>query len=220
MEGVRLSDRTAVRHLMGESVDEPPSHLASPPLDLLPSCLRSTSSYPHLPLNLPAPLKGGMKAVMQTMVELFSAQMFEWGWVHCDPHPGNVIIRPDPSRPGHPQLVLIDHGLYVEVPEDFKREWVFIWRGMLEGDFEKVETVSKKWGLGMPDLFTSLTLMRPVILRKGRPSKKGDVNEARKEQAKLTQYEMSLLMKQRLKGFLIDTDRMPKVLIFLMRNMR
>ena len=226
MEGVRLSDRTAIRRLMGETVDvqsgplAPASHLASPPLGLLPSCLHSTSSYPHLPLNLPAPLKGGMKAVMQTMVELFSAQMFEWGWVHCDPHPGNVIIRPDPLRPDYPQLVLIDHGLYVEVPEDFKREWVLLWRGMLEGDFKKVEVVSKRWGLGMPDLFTSLTLMRPVILRKGRPSKKRNVDKAPKEQRQLTQYEMSVLMKERLKGFLIDTDRMPKVLIFLMRNMR
>ena len=225
MEGVRLSDRTAVRRLMGESVVDQSgplvfaSQLASPSLGLLPSCRHSTSPYPHLPLNLPAPLKGGMKAVMQTMVELFSAQMFEWGWVHCDPHPGNVIIRPDPSRPDHPQLVLIDHGLYVEVPEDFKREWVFLWRGMLEGDFKKVEIVSKRWGLGMPDLFTSFTLMKPIILKKGRPSKR-NVDEAHKEQRKLTQYEASVLMKQSLKGFLIDTDRMPKELIFLMRNMR
>lgn len=30
-------------------------------------------------------------------VELFSAQMFDWGFVHCDPHPGNIIIR---ARPG------------------------------------------------------------------------------------------------------------------------
>lgn len=223
---MRLSDRTSVRRLMGESVNDksgppiPASGHASTPLDLLPSCLHSASSYPPLPLNLPRPLKGGMKAVMQTMIELFSAQMFEWGWVHCDPHPGNVIIRPNPSRPSHPQLVLIDHGLYVEVPEDFRREWVALWRGMLEGDFKKVQTITENWGLGIPDLFASLTLMRPVILRKGRPAKKMNVDETQKAQRKLTQYEMGVLMKRRLKGFLTDTDRMPKVLIFLMRNMR
>lgn len=36
--------------------------------------------------------KGGLglsyKPVMETMVSLFSAQMFLWGTVHCDPHPG------------------------------------------------------------------------------------------------------------------------------------
>jgi len=36
-------------------------------------------------------LKGGVKAVMQTMVEMFSAQMFNWGWIHCDPHPGTFL---------------------------------------------------------------------------------------------------------------------------------
>ncbi|KAF8634314.1 hypothetical protein AX15_000975 [Amanita polypyramis BW_CC] len=225
IEGIRLSDRFAIRRLMGQQDNDeagalaPVSYPASPYLDLLPSCLHPTPSYPPLPLNLSRPLKGGMTAVMQTMVELFSAQMFDWGWVHCDPHPGNIIIRPDPSNPIQPQLVLIDHGLYVEVPDDFRKEWVALWRGMLEGDFKKVEDVTKKWGLGMPDLVASFTLMRPVILRKRRPQKrKGD--ESQKEQKKLTQYEMSLLMKQRLKGFLTDTDRMPKVLIFLTRNIR
>jgi aarF domain-containing kinase len=172
-----------------------------------------------LPLNLSKPLKGGVHAVMKTMVELFSAQMFDWGWVHCDPHPGNVIIRPNPSHPSLPQLVLIDHGLYVEVPEDFRKEWVALWRGMLEGDFKKVDAVTSNWGMGMPDLVASLTLMRPVILRRGRPIKRtGD--EPQKEQKQQTQYETSVIMKQRLKGFLKDTDRMPKVLIFLTRNIR
>jgi len=40
-------------------------------------------------------LKGGVKAIMQTMVDLFSAQMFEMGWVHCDPHPGMPTIFSD-----------------------------------------------------------------------------------------------------------------------------
>ena len=152
---------------------------------------------------------------MKTMVELFSAQTFNWGWVHCDPHPGNVINCPDALCSGSPQLVLIDHSLYVEVPDDFKAEWVALWRGMLEGDFRKVETVTRNWGMGMPDLVASFTLMRPVILRNRRPAK-----GLQKERRKLTQYEISVLMKKRLKGFLLDTDRMPKVLIFLMGNMR
>jgi len=153
---------------------------------------------------------------MQTMVELFSAQMFEWGWVHCDPHPGNVLVRPSPSNPSRPQLVLLDHGLYVRIPEDFKRDWVRLWRAMLVGDYQGVDTVTRGWGMGLPDLMASFTLMRPTILRKGRKKKPDDGQERRP----LTQYEMSVKMKAKLKEFLTDTDRMPKVLIFLTRNMR
>jgi aarF domain-containing kinase len=206
IDGIRLSDRHAIGALMGELESNPPL-LTSPSLP--PSQISSK------------PLKGGLKAIMQPMVELFSAQMFNWGWVHCDPHPGNIIIREHPSRPGYPQLVLIDHGLYVSLDEDFRREWVALWRGMLTGDFGIVEQVTKRWGIGVPDLMASATLMKPVKLHKSRGGerKKNKMKEE-KVDTELSQYEMSLLMKKKLKEFLKDTDNTPKVLIFLMRNMR
>ncbi|GLB42784.1 putative ABC1 family protein [Lyophyllum shimeji] len=207
IDGVRLTNRPAVRALMGER--NPGEESPAPP-------------PPHISDK---PLKGGVKAVMQTMVELFSAQMFSWGWVHCDPHPGNVIIRPHPKKSSYPQLVLIDHGLYVSVDEGFRKQWVELWRGMLAGDFDTVENVTKQWGMGIPDLVASATLMKPVKLKKGRKKEaerkkreqEQDMKEGKKE---LSQYDMSVLMKKRLKEFLHDTDKMPKVLIFLTRNMR
>lgn len=227
IDGVRLSDRKGIRRLVGEK--EPALDVAtqfpvspSPPIEaaatspppFVESQPETTFQYP------PKPLKGGTKGIMQIMVELFSAQMFEWGWVHCDPHPGNVLIRPSPSNPVQPQLVLLDHGLYVKVPEDFRKEWVRLWRGMLSGDFAEVEGVTKGWGIGMPDLMASFTLMKPVVLRRNRKRKEKKQGEGEKERRPLTQYEMSVKMKEKLRGFLEDTDRMPKVLIFLTRNMR
>jgi aarF domain-containing kinase len=229
IDGVRLSDRKGVRKLVGEKqpiVDVPtPRAVASASSDEDTTLPLTSSpfveSQPTTTFNFPdKPLKGGTKSIMQIMVELFSAQMFEWGWVHCDPHPGNVLIRPSPSNPTRPQLVLLDHGLYVHVPKKFETEWVRLWRGMLSGDFGEVENVTKGWGIGMPDLMASFTLMRPVVLRRNRrvTKKKGVKEEKQKKQ--LTQYEKSVLMKEKLRGFLQDTDRMPKVLIFLTRNMR
>jgi len=70
-------------------------------------------------------------------------------------------------------------------------------------------------------MMASFTLMKPTILRKGRkPKRNEDETEVKKERKPLTQYEMSVKMKQKLREFLSDTDRMPKVLIFLTRNMR
>ena len=201
IEGVRLSDRSAIRALMGESNS-----------DSVVLTTNSTSTKP---------LKGGVKAIIQVMVELFSAQMFNWGWVHCDPHPGNVIIRPHPKKPYVPQLVLIDHGLYVGIEEEFRRQWVELWRGMLAGDFDAVEQVTKGWGMGLPDLVASATLMKPVKLsRRQTPEESKRMQKRDAERAELSQYEMSVLMKKKLKEFLTDTDRMPKALIFLTRNMR
>ncbi|KAJ7762792.1 ABC1 family-domain-containing protein [Mycena maculata] len=188
IDGVRLSDRDGILRLMGD----------------LPGS--------------PTPLRGGTRAIMEPMVELFSNQMFLWGWVHCDPHPGNVLVRPHPASPRKPQLVLLDHGLYVQLTEEFRRDWCSVWEGLLAGEWGVVDGVTRKWGVGMPDLFASAVLMRPVKLGRGRPQREAE--ERGKPLEEMTNYERSVVMKAKLRGFLTDTDRMPKVLIFLLRNMR
>jgi aarF domain-containing kinase len=167
------------------------------------------------------PLKGGLKAIMEIMVSLFSAQIFSFGWVHCDPHPGNIIIRPNPASPSTPQLVLLDHGLYVRLTEEFKRQYAVLWKGLLAMDWGAIEGVAREWGIGTPDLFASATLMKPLKYRSqngnGRVGKYGEGN---KEDEGISEYEHSVRMKAKLKGFLTDTDKMPKELVFLGRNMR
>ncbi|EFI26591.1 atypical/ABC1/ABC1-B protein kinase [Coprinopsis cinerea okayama7 len=232
IDGVRLSDKAGIYRLMGEHEPEY-NPIAPPEIDpLSATALVSTGPATTSPttttttaFQYPAkPLKGGLSSVMKTMVELFSAQMFSWGWVHCDPHPGNVIVRPSPADPTKAQLVLIDHGLYVRVPEDFKRQWVHLWRSMLSGDYQGVKKAAESWGMGFPEFLASFTLMKPVSLKRGRrrktPEEEMEEERKREERRKMSQYELSVLMKQKLKEFLIDTDRMPKVLIFLIRNMR
>lgn len=96
IEGVRLSDKVGIRRLMGEREPKIPSNTPSS-VASAPNAIAIPSTQPSS--TYPVPLKGGVKSIMKTMVELFSAQMFSWGWVHCDPHPGNIIIRPHPSNP-------------------------------------------------------------------------------------------------------------------------
>lgn len=39
--------------------------------------------------------------------------IFKFGFVHCDAHPGNILVRRKPkSNPLDYQIVLLDHGLY------------------------------------------------------------------------------------------------------------
>jgi aarF domain-containing kinase len=36
--------------------------------------------------------------------------IFVHGYVHCDPHPGNVLVNK--TKQGNTEIVLLDHGLY------------------------------------------------------------------------------------------------------------
>ena len=42
---------------------------------------------------------------------MYADMIFKFGYVHCDPHPGNVLVRKNPST-GQDEVVLLDHGLY------------------------------------------------------------------------------------------------------------
>ncbi|KAK7027359.1 hypothetical protein VNI00_015322, partial [Paramarasmius palmivorus] len=128
------------------------------------------------------------------------------------------------SNPSYPQLVLLDHGLYVRLSDDFRKEWSTLWaRGLLRGDYTAVEKITKKWGVGLPDMFASVTLSKPVKLSRKDRDMKEEQERLRRELTEymgMSQYEQSVVMKKKLKAFLQDTDKMPKELVFLMRNMR
>jgi aarF domain-containing kinase len=54
------------------------------------------------------------------MIKAFAEQIFLTGFVHCDPHPGNLFVRRNPLKPSEPQIVILDHGLCIEMGEKFR----------------------------------------------------------------------------------------------------
>ena len=48
--------------------------------------------------------------VTSKLGELYSEMIFVNGYVHCDPHPGNVLVA---KNGRHAEIILLDHGLYV-----------------------------------------------------------------------------------------------------------
>ncbi|KAI8176011.1 protein kinase-like protein [Colletotrichum sp. SAR 10_77] len=87
--------------------------------------------------------------VMETVIELFSAQMFRYGFVHCDPHPGNIFVRRLPS--GKPEIVLLDHGLYITLSQNLRQQYAQFWKGLLTQDTDALKKVSNAWGMEDPE---------------------------------------------------------------------
>lgn len=77
-------------------------------------------------------------------------QMFRHGSVHCDPHGANVLVRPHPRAKkgsGRPQLVLLDHGLYRELTEQFRVDHCRLWKAMVFKDVRGMITTGLLAGL-------------------------------------------------------------------------
>ena len=164
--------------------------------------------------------KGGLglslKDVMTTMVDLFSAQMFLWGWVHCDPHPGNIFIRRLPS--GKPELVLIDHGLYIHMKPEFRHQYSLFWKSLMTFDNKTLADIVKTWGVNNVDIFASATLLRPYT--GGDNSTSGEIRNLSKREQAERQYEMQQKMRKGMKEILGDETKWPRELIFIGRNLR
>lgn len=72
-----------------------------------------------------------MRQVATMMTRLFSSMIFIKGYVHCDPHPGNVLVE---KVNGRPQLILLDHGLYRDLDEEFRyTDGLVGWLGVAVG---------------------------------------------------------------------------------------
>jgi aarF domain-containing kinase len=56
------------------------------------------------------------KQVGTSLIKIFADMIFKHGFVHCDAHPGNILVRRKPINRNNPtndyQIVLLDHGLY------------------------------------------------------------------------------------------------------------
>lgn len=50
----------------------------------------------------------------KNLIEIFTKMIFEYGFIHCDAHPGNMLVRRAVNCLEH-EIVLLDHGLYRKV---------------------------------------------------------------------------------------------------------
>lgn len=158
-----------------------------------------------------------LEEVMNTMVSLFSAQMFQFGLLHCDPHPGNIFIRRLPS--GRSELVLIDHGLYITMSPEFRHQYTVFWKSMLSFDTKTMKEVTSKWGVRAPDLFASATLMRPYDGGDG-STKARITNELKGKTPSERHYEVQNRLREGIRDILTDQEAFPQELVFIGRNMR
>ncbi|EOA26863.1 hypothetical protein CARUB_v10022955mg [Capsella rubella] len=107
--------------------------------------------------------------VSKLVSQAFAEMMFKHGFVHCDPHAANLIVRPDPSGKRNiygkrkPQLVLLDHGLYKELDFNTRFHYASLWKALVFSDAKAIKEHSTKLGAGddLYVLFAGILTMRP-----------------------------------------------------------
>lgn len=110
------------------------------------------------------------KDVSKLVNQAFAEMIFKHGFVHCDPHAANMMIRPLPSSSRwnifgrkRPQLILLDHGLYKELDFSTRTNYAALWKALVFADVNAIKEYSVKLGAGedLYVLFAAVLTMRP-----------------------------------------------------------
>ena len=149
--------------------------------------------------------------VVRDAVSAFAFQIFHLGHVHCDPHPGNLLVRRKPGgAPGEHQVVLIDHGLYVELPTELRMQYAKFWVAMTPPqDKQTLKDICSGWGIRDFELYATVT-----SFRQGGRSAEDFISKEANDKSKA---ELQAIMKERVKRALNDTALFPQPLLFVGR---
>uniref|UniRef100_A0A146P702 AarF domain-containing protein kinase 1 n=1 Tax=Fundulus heteroclitus TaxID=8078 RepID=A0A146P702_FUNHE len=85
--------------------------------------------------------------ISENLGKMYSEMIFVHGFVHCDPHPGNVLVRKCPQGQ-KTEIVLLDHGLYQVLEPGFRMDYCRLWMSLIKGDMSGVERYSRRLGAG------------------------------------------------------------------------
>ncbi|KAG7245230.1 hypothetical protein INR49_023802 [Caranx melampygus] len=104
-----------------------------------------------------------LKDTADKLIKTFAEQIFYTGFIHADPHPGNVLVRPGPDNKA--ELVLLDHGLYEYLSQHDRVALCKLWRSIVLRDEVAMEKYSKALGVKEYFLFCEMLLQRPINMR-------------------------------------------------------
>lgn len=99
-----------------------------------------------------------LKDLSQLISEAFNHMIFKEGFVHGDPHPGNLFVRKDSKN--KLELVLLDHGIYQDLSDECRLAYTKLWRGILTQDESVIREAAKEFGTKEHELFTAMITAR------------------------------------------------------------
>jgi predicted unusual protein kinase regulating ubiquinone biosynthesis (AarF/ABC1/UbiB family) len=98
--------------------------------------------------------------VARLLNDVYAEQIFRLGWLHADPHPGNLLVQYVPGA--GPCLVLLDHGLTVPLKPELVEGLAEMVTALLTSDIARLNRALVKAGVRLDadlDLTTLLQLV-------------------------------------------------------------
>ncbi|XP_069113609.1 uncharacterized aarF domain-containing protein kinase 5-like isoform X2 [Argopecten irradians] len=149
-----------------------------------------------------------LKDVDQKLVKCFSEQIFLSGFVHADPHPGNVFVRKRSDNSA--ELVLLDHGLYDILTPSHRQSLCHLFKAIVMHNEENMQKYSLELGVEDHMVFGEILLQRPVSRKSLHiPNRMTDKDLEH----------MRIMAQKHFDKIMVVLKDMPRTMLLLVRNM-
>ncbi|XP_069997165.1 uncharacterized aarF domain-containing protein kinase 5 isoform X2 [Penaeus vannamei] len=139
--------------------------------------------------------------VDKKLINAFAEQIFHTGFVHADPHPGNVLIRP--SKRGDAEIVILDHGLYQFLPTSVRQPLCRLWKAIVVGDHKNMQKNSAELGVRDGYRFFCMMVAQRYVAPSGSDKfeneffgRRGPKSFTREDWKKLSKQEREIMRKR------------------------
>ncbi|XP_076449179.1 putative aarF domain-containing protein kinase 5 [Babylonia areolata] len=149
-----------------------------------------------------------VRDVDRKLVQCFSDQIFLSGFVHADPHPGNVFIRR--GADGRAQLVLLDHGLYERLKPGERRSLCQLYKAIIMLQEDKMQLFSRDLGVHDFQLFCEILVQRPIRRQRMHLPSRMTAEDLR---------HMRVMAQQHFDQIMRVLQDMPRCLLLVIRNL-
>nr|XP_039273644.1 uncharacterized aarF domain-containing protein kinase 5-like isoform X1 [Styela clava] len=153
------------------------------------------------------------KDAAKKLITAFGEQIFGTGFIHGDPHPGNVLVTKSNEDPNRVQLIVLDHGLYEKISKEDQISLCNLWKSIIWKQEDQMKKFAIELQIHEKDfmLFSEMLIMRPIRLDH-------DFNPS----APMTDAEykyMQQMAAERFDKIMGCLRRMPKSMILVFRNL-
>ncbi|XP_060079733.1 aarF domain-containing protein kinase 1-like [Ylistrum balloti] len=146
--------------------------------------------------------------VSRKLGKLYSEMIFVQGYVHCDPHPGNVLVKKTETGV---DIILLDHGLYQSLTDDFRLHYCKMWMAMINADVEGIKEHATALNAG--DLYGLFACMLSARSWSSITSGMGNTKITREETDEIKSYAAALLIQ--ISDLL---NRVPRQLLLILKT--
>lgn len=148
-------------------------------------------------------IKANPIKVAKALVEVFAEMIFVHGFVHGDPHAGNILVSPE-GQNGF-SLVLLDHGIYKTLDDTFRVDYCRLWKALILLDSDEIKHLGERFGIGqysryLPLIFTGRSIDSNSILGAGMSAE--ERRKVKQELVSLTVEDISSFMESLPPNFL------------------